>query len=468
MKFIDRKEEMSRLERIVEGDQAALVIVWGRRRLGKSRLLTEWCHGRGGAYWVADESAAAIQRRYLSEEMDAVFPGFSSVVYPDWSALLARLSAEARQTGWHGPLVLDEFPYLAAAAPELPSILQRWVDGEKRTGGIVLVLSGSSQRMMMSHVLNADAPLYGRADEILKLDPLRPGHIRDAVPGLTSQATLDFYTGWGGVPRYWELAQRFRGESATAIDELVLSPLGVLHDEIDRLLRQEMPSAIPLRPILDAIGLGAHRSSEIAGRLQTAATSITRSLQQLQRLGYVRREVPFGVNEKRSKKAVYKLADPFLRLWFRVVASHRGRLQSAAKAGRRQLLSVAWPQLRAEAWEELCRESVPFLRPLNRDWCRAGRLWGDREWDLVSTSLEGDTLLLGECKSLLRPARSSDISKIVGQLMSKGIPPLKNAGAMHTEYLVFVPEVKRPLPSLPQSIHIVEGKRVFSSLVQEG
>ena len=467
MKFIDREAEMSRLERVVSEEQAALVVVWGRRRLGKSRLLAEWCGRHGGAYWVADESAAAIQRQYLAEELDRLFPGFSSVIYPDWSVLLDRLSSEANRSGWRGPVVLDEFPYLVAAAPELPSILQRWVDREKRAGGVVLALSGSSQRMMMTHVLNADAPLYGRADEILKLEPLLPGYIRDAVAGMSSQETLDFYAGWGGVPRYWELAQRFAGDHVAAIDELVLSPLGVLHDEVDRLLRQEMPSAVPLRPILDAIGLGAHRSSEIAGRLQTAATSITRSLQQLQALGYVRREVPFGVNEKRSKKALYKLGDPFLRLWFRGVASHRGVLQSASKAGRRKLLRGVWPHLRAEAWEELCRASVPFLRPCNRDWCRAGRLWADHEWDVVSNSLEGDLLLLGECKSLQRPASQRDINGIVKQLLGKGPPPLKQAAGMRTEYLVFVPEAEHPLPSLPPDVHVIEGSQVFSSLVRE-
>jgi AAA+ ATPase superfamily predicted ATPase len=467
MKFIDREEEMGRLDRVAAGSDAALVVVWGRRRLGKSRLLTEWCRKHGGTYWVADESAAAIQRRYLAEEMDAVFPGFSSVVYPDWTALFTRLSSEASQRGWHGPLVLDEFPYLVAVAPELPSILQRWVDREKRTGGVVLALSGSSQRMMMSHVLNSDAPLYGRADEILKIEPLRPGYIGEALPRLTPQAALDFYACWGGVPRYWELAHPFGADHTAAVDELVLSPLGVLHDEIERLLRQEMPSAIPLRPIMDAIGLGAHRSSEIAGRLQTAATSITRSIQQLQSLGYVRREVPFGLNEKRSKKAVYKLSDPFLRLWFNVVASHRGGLQSASKAGRRKLLSRVWPQLRAEAWEEICRDSVPFLRPLNRDWCRAGRYWAGHEWDLVSTSLEGDTLLLGECKSLSRPARPADINKIVAQLMGKGLPPLKDAEKLSKVYLIFVPAVESPAPSLPPNVHVVEGKQVFSALVQE-
>lgn len=98
-------------------------------------------------------------------------------------------------------------------------------------------------------------------------------------------------------------------DQMNAVNDLVLSPLGVLHDEIERLLRQEMPSAIPLRPILDAIGLGANKSSEIAGRLQVPATSITRSLKQLQELGYIWREVAYGESEKRSKKSLYKLAD---------------------------------------------------------------------------------------------------------------------------------------------------------------
>jgi len=467
VKFINRENEMARLDRLVTRGGAGLVVVWGRRRLGKSRLLTEWCRKHGGIYWVADESAAAIQRRYFAEEIDAVFAGSSSVVYPDWAVLLDRLSSSAHQSDWHGPLILDEFPYLVATAPELPSILQRWVDREKRSGGIVLAVSGSSQRMMMNHILNADAPLYGRADEILKIEPLRSGYIRNALPRLRPESALDFYTCWGGVPRYWELAEPFGADHADAVNELVLSPLGVLHDEVDRLLRQEMPSAVPLRPILDAIGLGAHRSSEIAGRLQTVATSITRQLQQLRDLGYVRREVPYGVSEKRSKKAVYRLADPFLRLWFRGVAPHRGALQSAPKTGRLRLLRNVWPQLRSEAWEALCREAVPFLGLTGRDWNAGGRYWADREWDVVSTTLDGDALLLGECKSPSRPARPPGIEKIAQQLVAKGLPPLKKASEQEVTYVVFVPVMDAAQHTLPPNVHVIDAKQVLSALVQE-
>ena len=466
MKFIDRREEMKRLERLTERGAAGTVVVWGRRRLGKSRLLTEWCARHGGAYWVADESASAIQREYLAAELESVLPGFSSVEYPDWTVFLDRLSREARQARWRGPLILDEFPYLVASAPELPSVLQRWIDREKRENGLLVAISGSSQRMMQSSVLNSSAPLYGRADEILKLEPILAGYTREAVGLRDPVSLLDYYTCWGGVPRYWELSAPFGRNWEDAVDDLVLSPLGVLHEEVERLLRQEMPSAIPLRPILDAIGLGAHRSSEIAGRLQTSATSITGPLRQLQALAYVRREVPFGQSEKRSKKSVYKLADPFLRLWFRAVAPHRGALSGASKAVRRKLLRNVWPQLRAEAWEELCRQAVPGLAANGRDWLPAGRSWasGGGEWDVVSTSLDGDVMLLGECKSLNKKANKSAVSRIVADVMAKDAPVLRRADSKSKEYWVFLPDLAATKPSLPSNVRLIDGGMVFDAL----
>lgn len=469
MKFIDRQQEMRRLLGTVEAEGAGLVVVWGRRRLGKSRLLTEWCKQTNGAYWVADESAPAIQRQYLAEELAAVFPGFAEASYSDWTVLLNRLSREARNAGWRGPLVLDEFPYLVSGAPELPSILQKWIDREKREGGLTLALSGSSQRMMMDSILNSEAPLYGRADQILKIEPLLPGYTDAVVENTSPQSLLDFYTCWGGVPRYWELAQPFKDNPMQAVDDLVLSPLGVLHDEVERLLRQEMPSAIPLRPILDAIGLGAHRSSEIAARLQTSSTSLPRGLKQLQQLGYIHREIPYGENEKRSKKALYRLADPFLRLWFSLVAPHRGSLKMASKSARIKLLQDHWGHLRAQAWEEICRLAIPRMRLFDREWHPAARYWKGTqgEWDVVSTSLDGKVIILGECKSLARPAEEADIDRIVRTLMAKPEPECPGSGKQRRKYVICVPVAHLTSYSPPSGITVLDGNRLFAALVQE-
>ncbi len=253
-----------------------------------------------------------------------------------------------------------------------------------------------------------------------------------------------------------------------AVNDLVLSPLGVLHDEVDRLLRQEIPSAIPLRPVLDAIGLGANKSSEIAGRLQVASTSITRTLKQLQELGYIRREIAYGGNEKNSKKSLYKLADPFLRLWFRVVAPHRGALQSASKVVRMKFLADIWPQLRAEAWEELCQQAVSYLSPAGSEWLPAGRHWvsSGNEWDVVSTSSYGTRLLLGECKSLSRSAKQADINKIVKSIMTKETPLIRGMVNMQKEYFIFIPVIDADLHiELPDNIHLVDGRKVFDVLI---
>ena len=465
MDFINRKEELQRLMRVYKRSKPGVVVLWGRRRLGKSRLLTEWCQKVSGTYWVADESAPAIQRRYLAEELNALFPGFADVTYPDWSTLLNRVSKEARQRNWRGPLVLDEFPYLIASSPELPSVLQRWVDREKREGGMILAFSGSSQRMMMDSILHENAPLYGRADEMFKLEPLLPGYIRQITSISDPQSMLDFYTCWGGVARYWELAQPFGNRCRDALDECVLSPLGVLHDEVNRLLREEIPSAIPLRPILDAIGLGAHRTSEIAARLQIPVTSFSRSLKQLQELGYIQRDIPYGENEKRSKKALYSLSDPFLRLWFKVVAPHLGNLQTASKAARMAWLEKSWPFLRSQVWEDLCRMALPRLGLCNREWLPAGRYWtaNQSEWDVVSTSLEDDTLLLGECKSLSRPTTRKDIDKAIQTLKRKKVPETLNR-AKCIEYVIFVPSLAQTPQALPQNTNLVDGQAIFNAL----
>jgi hypothetical protein len=173
----------------------------------------------------------------------------------------------------------------------------------------------------------------------------------------------------------------------------------------------------------------------------TAATSISRSLQQLQLLGYIQREVPYGEKEKRSKKALYHLADPFLRLWFNVVAPHRGRLRTANNAARLKLLDACWPHLRAQAWETLCRMAVPRLGLFDRQWQSAGRYWqgNQSEWDVASISLDNEITLLGECKSLAKPADAADMEKITRAVIAKSIP-LHLGARQRLEYVIFVPE----------------------------
>lgn len=449
MKFVDRQEELARLDRVASSEEGGLVVVYGRRRVGKTRLLLEWAGKHAGLYTVADQSVPELQRRYFAETIGEALPGFGEVEYRDWGSLLSRLAREAQLAGWRGPLIFDELPYLVLASPELPSVLQRWVDHEARAARLQVAIAGSSQRMMQGFVLSGDAPLFGRAKEILDIQPLPPTCLHEVFEVPDGVRWGELHTAWGGIPRYWELAQEMGGDVATQVERLVLDPLGPLHREPDRLLLEEIPSALETRPLLDAIGAGAHRVSEIAGRLGRPATSMARPLDRLLGLGLVRRELPFGEDEKSSKRALYKIADPFFRLWFRVVAPHRARLASGTQAARRQLLARFWEGLCAQSWEELCRRQVPRLleeSPLGRlgPWGPASRWWHgvQAEWDVVSDSLDGGRVLLGEAKWSDRSFDRKSLETALRELAAKPVLPLPSrlAGAELIRAL-FVPEV---------------------------
>jgi AAA+ ATPase superfamily predicted ATPase len=445
MDFLNRHDELARLEALADRPGGGLAVVFGRRRIGKTRLLVEWCRRHDGVYAVADQSAADVQRRYLAEALAVRFPGFADVDYRDWRSLLARLTLDARAAAWRGPLVFDELPYWVASSPELPSVLQRWIDHDAGDAGLVVALAGSSQRMMQGLALGRDAPLYGRAHELFEVPPLDVSYVTGAVGRIAPRARLEFYSAWGGIPRYWELAAAFGADTRRAVDRLVLDPRGPLHREPDRLLLEEVPSALEVRPVLDAIGAGAHRVSEIAGRLGRPATSMSRPLERLMELGLVARDVPFGEPPRTSRRSLYHIADPFTRLWFRVVAPHRAELVSGAPPGRLRLLDRHWSRLVGEAWEELCRHRLPWMaHPLlgaPGAWTPGGRWWMGNapEWDIVAEDVAGKRVLLGEAT-----LGSRDLHRLVAETASRAAPELPSKYRRHTIVrALFVPDTQR-------------------------
>jgi hypothetical protein len=448
MRFVDRTEEMARLDRLAASEEGGLAVVYGRRRIGKTRLLLEWSTKSGGLYTVADQSAAEIQRRYLAEALAAKLPGFADVEYRDWRSLLTRLAREAQTALLRGPVIFDELPYLVNSSPELPSVLQRWIDHEAKEAKLVIALAGSSQRMMQGFVLSGDAPLYGRAREILEVGPLDPSYLEEVFGPAGGIELTQTYTAWGGVPRYWELAADHEGPLRSRIDALVLDPLGPLHREPDRLLIEELPPALETRPLLDAIGAGAHRVSEIGGRIGRAATSLWRPLDRLIGMGLVRREVPFGESEKQSRRSLYKIDDPFIRLWFRVVAPHRGQLAAASSGTRLAILDRFWGELVAQSWEDLCRKRLPQVDPSSRlgasgPWGPAARWWrgNSPEWDVVSESVDGSRLLLGEAKWSSRPLGAAALERAARDVASRPAPDLPSRYSRHEPVrALFVPE----------------------------
>lgn len=408
LQFLDRSREFRRLRQAWATPPAGLVCVYGRRRLGKSRLLREALEGKTSVYFVADQRDAALQRRALARQISSLLPGFHEVEYPSWEVLLEHWE---RRAPAGAILVLDELPYLVASAAELPSMLQSWVDRPARRTHVVLC--GSSQRMMHSLVLDGTSPLYGRAREALRVGPL-PFEALVQAFRVTPTVAVEHHAVWGGVPRYWEMAVEHASRSE-AIASLVLDPLGPLHREPDRLLADEQRDVARPASILSLIGAGCHRLSEIGGRLGIPGTALSRPLALLQELGLVRRELPFGSSLRDSKRTYYVLADSFLRFWYRFVEPNRSRLEAGQIDLVLSEVEDAWPDFLGHAWEDLARESVARVSIRGGRWKPASRWWGpglDRrplELDVVAESARDPRrVLVGEAKLTLGARQAAE------------------------------------------------------------
>jgi AAA+ ATPase superfamily predicted ATPase len=367
-------------------------------------------------FFVGDDRESALQRAGLAAEVGRFLEGFDRVSYPEWDAVLARWWSDAPPGS---VLILDELPSMVAKAPELPSVIQKFVDRDPRRG-LHLLVAGSSQRMMQGLVLDGSAPLFGRATEILKIEPLPAGWIGKALSIDDPDGVVEAFAHWGGIPRYWELASDHAG-LVEAVRNLVLDPLGVLYEEPGRLLLDDMRDTTQATSILSLIGRGCHRVSEIAGRLEKPATSLGRPLQRLMDMGLVEREMPFGAAVRGSKRTLYRIADPFLGFWFRFVEPNHSRLEARQlEAVERDIAAnvrhhIGW------VWEQLARESAPLLGIHGEIWGPASRWWGtglDRkplEVDLVAESAAGDRLLVGEIKW----AAPGDVRRLEHELMKK-------------------------------------------------
>jgi AAA+ ATPase superfamily predicted ATPase len=437
--FINRSNELGRLRRAIESSTPSFIVVYGRRRCGKSRLLAE-LPDRNIVYYLADTQDSQLQIRALAGQIASRIPGFDTVEYPTWDSILSQFQRQCRR---EMTLVIDEFPHLVRVYPPLESIVQKLVDGG--LGGN-LVLCGSSQRMMQGMVLDAGAPLYGRATEILRIDPLMPGWIMDGL-GLSGVAAFESYSVWGGVPRYWESA-RDHDSLQHALKYLVFDKNGVFHDEPSRLLMDDVPGASQPNSLLALIGTGCHRLSEIAGRIGKPAVNLGKPLSQLVDLAYISRDVPFGESLKSTKRSYYRVTDPFLRFWYRYVNPNRSVLELGLVDQVHAECMRTFSAHVAGVWEDCARVSTAFVPIDGIAWKPACRWWGtgtDRqpcEIDVVTESFDGAHLLIGEVKWEERV----DVAAILSRLKQNAarVPFVKGR---KPHYAVWCKTPPRPAPA---------------------
>lgn len=453
MKFVDRIDEAARLKDALAREKSSLVVMYGRRRLGKSTLIKRVLSDTD-VYFLADRSEGQHQRILLAKVIAQVFSDFDKLTYPDWESIFRAVNY---RTDKRFTLCLDEFPYLVEQSPELPSVLQKLVDEKQLKYN--LALCGSSQNMMYGLFLDSTAPLYGRADEIMRLAPIRLPYIQEALL-LNAMNAIEEYAVWGGVPRYWELREN-RSSLDDALWRNILSVNGTLYEEPIKLFQDDVKDIVKTSTIMSYIGTGANLLSEIAARCNEPATNLSRPLKKLIDLGFLEKDVPFGIDEKNAKKSLYKIADPFMAFYYQFVVPNRSFIELGRRLPIEQALTAHFSEYVSMQWEKLCRDAVTGNLVNGIVYGEAKRWWGsvlneDKkpeqvEFDVMAESLDKKYLLVGECKwttqengkqltaELLRKANLLPFAKcytVVPMLFLKNAPKDDAGNAMLPEDVI--------------------------------
>lgn len=317
VRFVDRKDELSTLNRLFKGGEAHLVVVYGRRRVGKTRLLFEFLKGKRGLYFYVPRGGEEIVLSEFSKVVEHEF--FRGFKFRDFGSFLEYLSKKFEE---RTAVVIDEFQRLSEIEGAV-SLVQRFWDEKFSNQKTMLILSGSSIGTIKKVALRGDAPLYGRRTSTIELKPLKFVNLREWFPKTIPENLVKIYAAFGGTPAYLEKVDESKTPEENILN-LVLNKNGALHDEPEYLLLEELRVLNHYMDILTAISLGKCYLSEISDFTKIKRENLTSYLNSLENLDLISREYPVLVEKKKSR---YVITDPFFEFWFRFINPNKAALE---------------------------------------------------------------------------------------------------------------------------------------------
>lgn len=396
LEILDRQSEQEKISKYVGKSIFGYMV--GRRRVGKSALLEYVCGKQAGFYHQAIEGTIGQQLDHLVGDLKGILPLFNSVIPKSWSEFFALLSKEKLPP----ILVFDEFPYWVAADPTLPSILQKWIDHELKHHKTLIMVSGSSQSMLYSQFLDGSAPLYGRSQFFIRLEPMTYAWFCKALRlDVSAPESFEKFAVVGGIPHYWKLLDK--SPLIKQLDDLFFEPSAILAEEPRLILHDEGITGNVSKAILDLIGRGVNKPSEIAARVGVPQNHLSRPLAQLIELGLINRDLPFGESLRTSKKVLYSLQDPVLSFYYGTCVPHRHHWRLLSDKEKKELITL-----------HVSRQFEIYCRKVH---IASQRYWEPScEVDLIAPQKD-KSYFAGECKwMMLSPKKESELSN---QLKSK-------------------------------------------------
>lgn len=406
--FIDRESEMETLQNEYNRNGSSLVIMYGRRRVGKTTLISQFIKHKKALFFLASEESE-VQNRNAFKDKAADFIENELLKNADiknWEVIfktIADTSFDSKPV-----IVIDEFQYIGKSNPAFPSIFQRIWEETLKNKPVMVILCGSLISMMESQTLSYNSPLYGRRTAQIRLKQIPFRYYQEFFPGKNRRELIEMYSVTGGVPKYIELFSE-TDDIYKSIQRCVLNRSGYLYDEPHFLLQQEVTEIGSYFSIIKAIAAGNSKLSAISTVLEIKSTGLTKYLKTLIDLDILEREVPVTEeNPEKSKKGLYRIKDNYIRFWFAFVYPNMSFIESGnSRIVMNKIRKGLISGHTAFVYEDVCRER---MWDLNAEDCwpfhfsKIGRWWdGKNEIDIAAIDPEEKNLILGECKFWQEP-----------------------------------------------------------------
>ena len=401
--FIGREKELNALEKLYISNKFEFVVIYGRRRVGKTALINKFLDDKKAIYFMGVESNTKQNLENFSKSIIEYDSGIETETsFLSFQAALEyvfKLSQKERLI-----LTIDEFPYVARSSKSLSSTLQLLIDKYKDSSKLMLILCGSSISYMEDHVLAYKAPLYGRRTAQMKIMPFDFEETCHYFKKFSNEEKALIYGIVGGTPQYlMQMDDTLSVEDN--IKNTFLNPISFLYEEPINLLKQEVREPAIYTAIITAIAKGASRMSEISNQINENTNVCSAYIKTLMNLGIIQKETPYG--EKASHKAIYSIEDNMFRFWYRFVLENNSIIARGATDLVYKRIEPKLSDYMGKIFEDICKQYLWKQLLTNKcpvEFTSLGRWWGNDPIEKCQTEIDimgeqdKNTALFAECK----------------------------------------------------------------------
>ena len=417
--MIGRQNELNKLEQMYEKNNFEFLIMYGRRRIGKTTILQEFAKRHKVIFFSAQEKNDALNLQDFSKLVQHYFDDAYIAPFQNWEDAADYIGKKAGKE--RVVLIIDEFPFLAEPNPTIKSIFQHKIDHDWKEKNIFLILCGSSVSFLVNEVMGYKSPLYGRSTGSMEVKAFDYFESAEFFPKYSVLDKIIAYGILGGVPRYLNAFDPKKSLRENIVNE-ILSNGAFLNDEPQTLLRMEVREPNIYNSILEAVSNGCNRMIEISDRIHEENSKCSKYMMTLQSMRLIEKKVPCGEPET-SRKGIYEITDNFYKFWYRYVFSNKNYYMMLGEE---------------EACNEILNEINDYMGPIFEDICkqylvrqaRAGKLpfvpftigkwWGNNptikaqdDIDILAFDKKNEKAIFCECKFRNKPMPMEEYDDLV-------------------------------------------------------